>query len=69
MRTVGCLVWQDLDGGCLQDLEGLWAGHDASEAVLPVLLECEALLPRQPARMQQDAIMFTGQQWFLSGGL
>lgn len=67
MMTVGSLAWQNLDGSGLQDLEGLWAGHDASEAMLTVLLECEAFLPRQPACKQQDEITFTGQQYFPLG--
>ena len=40
----------NLDGGGLQNLERLWAGHDAAEAVLAILLEGEALLPRQSAQ-------------------
>ena len=40
-----------LDGGGLQNLERLGAGHDAAEAVLAILLEGEAFLPRQPAQM------------------
>ena len=40
----------DLDGGGLQNLERLGAGHNAAEAVLAILLEGEALLPRQSAQ-------------------
>ena len=41
----------DLDGGGLQNLERLGAGHNAAEAMLAILLEGEALLPRQPAQV------------------
>ncbi len=59
MKAVGCLTPQDLYGIGLQDFEGLWAGHNTSKAVLPILLECEALLPRQPACIQQGGFTFT----------